>query len=130
MDIRLIYICICLRLNTLVKMEQLTERINTIKRHYGFTGRGFAAALDLKPAAVINYLGGRQSPSMDFVMAILRTFDDISAEWLLRGEGAMMKSEAVGNPETEKRLRTEVLVKDGIISELRSIILEKKGQNL
>ncbi len=111
-------------------MEQLTERINTIKRHYGFTGRGFAAALDLKPAAVINYLGGRQSPSMDFVMAILRTFEDISAEWLLRGEGAMMKSEAVGNPETEKRLRTEVLVKDGIISELRSIILEKKGQNL
>lgn len=111
-------------------MEQLTERINAIKRHYGFTGRGFASTLDLKPAAVINYLSGRQSPSLEFVLAILRKFEDISAEWLLRGEGVMMKSEAVGNPETEKRLRTEVLVKDGIISELRSIILEKKGETI
>lgn len=111
-------------------MEQLTERINTIKRHHGFTGRGFAAALDLKPAAVINYLSGRQVPSLDFVMAILRKFEDVSAEWLLRGEGTMLKSEAVGNPETEKRLRTEVLVKDGVIHELRSIILEKKAQTL
>lgn len=111
-------------------MEKLTERINAIKRHYGFTGRGFAAALDLKPAAVINYLSGRQSPSLEFVIAVLYKFEGISAEWLLRGDGVMMKSEAFGNPETEKRLRTEVLIKDGIIAELRSIILEKKGEIL
>jgi transcriptional regulator with XRE-family HTH domain len=111
-------------------MEQLTERINAIKRHYGCTGRGFAQAVSLKPAAVINYLSGRQLPSLEFVFAILSKYTDVSAEWLLRGEGTMLKSESAGTSETEQKLRADLMVKDGIIQELRTIILEKKGQTL
>ena len=111
-------------------MKQLTERINAVKRHYGCTGRGFAQAVSLKPAAVINYLSGRQLPSLEFVLAILSKYTDVSAEWLLRGEGTMLKSEAAGTSETEQKLRADVMVKDGIIRELRMIILEKKGQTL
>ncbi len=110
-------------------MEQLIERINAVKRQYGCSGRGFAQAVNLKPAAVINYLSGRQAPSLEFVLAILRTYKDVSAEWLLRGEGMMLKSESVGTSESEQKLRSDVLVKEGIIQELRTIILQQKQQD-
>ena len=44
-----------------------------------------------------NYMIGKRSGmNFDIVDSILATFPDVSAEWLLRGEGEMYKSETTG----------------------------------
>lgn len=42
-----------------------------------------------------NYLSGDRKLSFEFVTAILRAYPDISAEWLLRGDGGMFKTNDV-----------------------------------
>lgn len=46
-----------------------------------------------------NYVVGKRKPSLELAMAILRTFGDISAEWLMRGTGTMTNgAEGVEKP--------------------------------
>lgn len=39
-----------------------------------------------------NYLGQTKNPTSEYLLSILAKFPDLSAEWLLRGEGSMIRS--------------------------------------
>lgn len=109
-------------------MEEIRKRINEIKDYYKLSNRGFAATIGARPAATNNYLNGKKSPSMDFVMAILSKYVDISTEWLLRGEGEMFKQDKPTDEELMREvaeLKMQLLVQQGITKELREIILKK-----
>lgn len=52
----------------------------------------FSKAIGINQVTFNKYIRGR-IPSLEAIDAILSTFPDVSAEWLLRGEGKMYKSE-------------------------------------
>ncbi len=106
-------------------MEGLRDRINEIKDYYRLSNRGFAEAVGGKPAATNNYLNGTKEHSLEFVDRILPTYVDISAEWLLRGEGSMFKEDKPTDEALLKELK--LLVKEGVVKELRDMLLEKNG---
>ena len=110
-------------------MEGLRDRINEIKDYYRLSNRGFAEAVGGKPATN-NYLNGTKEPSLEFVDRILSTYVDISAEWLLRGEGSMFKEDKPTDEALLKELaeiKVKLLVKEGVVKELRDMLLEKNG---
>ena len=111
-------------------MEGIRNRINEVKDYYRLSNRGFAAAIGTKPAATNNYLNGTKEPSLEFVMAILSKYVDISADWLLKGKGEMFSQDG---PTDEKLMREvadlkmKLMVQQGITKELREMILEKNN---
>lgn len=106
-------------------MTTIIERLEAVRRHYDLSGRKLADRLGQRPSTVINYLNGTQAPKLEFIENILNLFPEVSAEWLIRGQGAMLIIDQPDVAELKKRYETELLVKEGIIKELRSIILEK-----
>lgn len=48
--------------------------------------RSFANAIGVKQKTLNQQLKGQRSLSLDTVLAVLSSFEDISAEWLLRGK--------------------------------------------
>ena len=48
---------------------------------------------------VFNQINGKRALSLDTVLNTLTNFDDLSAEWLLRGQGKMKISESMDNSE-------------------------------
>lgn len=52
----------------------------------------FAKTIRMEQTTVNNYIIGKRKMSLDFIVNILTSYPDISAEWLLRGEGPMLKS--------------------------------------
>ncbi len=113
-------------------MEGLRDRINEIRDYYRLSNRKFAEAVGGRPAGTNNYLNGTREPSLDFVDKILSTYVDISAEWLLRGEGSMFKEEKPTYEALLKELadmKVKLLVQEGVNKELRDMLLEKnKGK--
>lgn len=111
-------------------MEEIRNRINEVRDYYRLSNRGFAATIGTKPAATNNYLNGTKEPSLEFIMAILSKYMDISADWLLKGEGNMFKDD---KPTDEKLMREvadlkmKLMVQQGITKELREMILEKNN---
>ena len=57
--------------------------------------RKFAEMIGFAPQVISNIVSGRKSnPSYDVIYSILSTFDDINANWLLTGNGSMLKEVA------------------------------------
>lgn len=53
---------------------------------------GFAKAINVAQTTLSEYLNNGKVPSFKVVNGILEAFPDVSAEWLLRGEGTMYKT--------------------------------------
>ena len=50
----------------------------------------FALKIGIKQQTLNNYTNGKRPVKLDTVLAILHTYSDVSAEWLLRGKGEMV----------------------------------------
>lgn len=73
--------------------KKVIERINDWLKFKHLTTNQLSKILGISPSSVYGYLQGSSKAPMSFVLLILESFPDISAEWLLRGEGSMLKPE-------------------------------------
>lgn len=75
---------------------EIVERIMRLVELKAKSKREFASMIGIEQTLFNNYMiGKRGGMNYDIIDAILTTFPDVSAEWLLRGEGKMYKSEMV-----------------------------------
>lgn len=76
-------------------MSNINERLQIIVNEL-FDGNKakFAKSIEIAPTSISNYLSDkRQSkPSADMLEKIINVVECLSAEWLLTGEGEMLKS--------------------------------------
>lgn len=71
--------------------KQILERIQLYLRQIRMKPAEFAKIIGINSTSVYNYFGGESKPPMSFIVLFLESFPDVSAEWLVRGEGDMMK---------------------------------------
>ena len=69
------------------------ERLERILEHFQVTPYALSKKANLNKSMVSNYLMGSQ-PSFETIANILRVYPTISAEWLMRGEGPMIKDDS------------------------------------
>lgn len=67
----------------------MINRINLILRAKNITARQFAEEIGIQPSGMSHILGGRNNPSLDFAVKVLKRYPEIDANWLLLGRGAM-----------------------------------------
>ena len=67
----------------------MINRINLILQAKNITARQFAEEIGIQPSGMSHILGGRNNPSLDFVVKVLKRYPEIDAGWLLLGKGAM-----------------------------------------
>ena len=71
--------------------KKVYERIRQLLEKRRISAHELAKILGVNPQSVYNYLAGTSKAPLSFVLAILESFPDVSAEWMLRGEGEMTK---------------------------------------
>lgn len=54
--------------------------------------RQLAVEIDVPVTTLSKQMSGERTISLETIGSILNTFGDVSAEWLMRGEGPMLKS--------------------------------------
>lgn len=82
----------------------MIERIKALVSYYKMTDRAFAIKCGIKQNTLSNQLNGAREVSLSTTTAILITFEDISAEWLLRGKGEMLISANKQEDESTERI--------------------------
>jgi transcriptional regulator with XRE-family HTH domain len=70
-------------------MEDIQNRIALIISTKGMTNAEFAEAINVQPSNISHIMSGRNKPSLDLVMKILKKFPELRTDWLLNGRGAM-----------------------------------------
>ena len=71
--------------------DSIIQRIREILDKYELSVTSLAKKLCMSQPTLNRQLTGENSLSLETVNAILYYYQDISAEWLLRGEGEMIK---------------------------------------
>lgn len=99
---------------------EILSRINELIIALNLTSRAFAIACGIKYTTLNNYLTGRRAIGFDTVDAILKGFPNVSAEWLMRGEGHMFKSDIAN--QSNDRLNKLIAT----IGEMQAIVEEKQ----
>ncbi len=69
----------------------MKERIEAIIRHERLAPSQFADAIGVQRSGISHILSGRNKPSLDFLNKLLARFPHISGDWLITGQGAMLK---------------------------------------
>lgn len=82
---------------------EILQRIMELVKSKAKSKREFAALIGLEQVTFNNYMIGKRGLSYEVIDAILRTFPDVSAEWLMRGVGEMIVSNEL--KDTEKSVK-------------------------
>lgn len=73
----------------------LSERIKKVIEHYKLSVRRFAIKCGMTQATMDRQVKGINAVSVDTLQRIISNFQDVSPEWLLIGEGFMLKEQNV-----------------------------------
>lgn len=105
-------------------VEEFVERINKVREYKGLTGKALAAEIDMKYTTMNNYLNGKQMPTAEFILRVLSKYSDISAEWLMRGDGEMIRRDSQEKQLVKELadLKVKLLVSEGITKKLTEIV--------
>ncbi len=69
----------------------MKDRIQAIIDKKRLTAARFAEMIGVQRSSISHILSGRNNPSLDFLNKILVTFKDISGDWLITGDGDLLK---------------------------------------
>ncbi|MDX1542338.1 MAG: helix-turn-helix transcriptional regulator [Christiangramia sp.] len=72
----------------MVNTEKFASRLNKILDYYDLSAASFADKIEVGRSSISHILSGRNKPSLDFVMKIVKNFPEVELYWLLNGKGS------------------------------------------
>ena len=73
----------------------MIDRINMLLKAKNITVSQFTQAIKIQRSGMSHILSGRNKPSLDFVLRVLKHYPEINPSWLLLGEGEMYLSDKI-----------------------------------
>ena len=78
----------------------INDRVHKLIRVLDMNPTSFAESLEVSVTVIFNIIKGRRSkPSYDLIYNILKTYDKLNADWLIKGEGSMWTDDVITSKE-------------------------------
>ena len=103
-------------------MNNFTEKLKKIIENEGLTASKFAEKIGVQRSSVSHVLSGRNKPSLDFILKINKSINNISLDWLLDNgthktvdsPAPIPKNDTINNSDVKNELEKIILFfKDG-----------------
>lgn len=78
----------------MINNSEFAERLTVIMKSYQLSASAFADKIQVPRSSISHLLSGRNKPSLDFVLKVVKEFDEVELYWLLNGKGTFPKSTA------------------------------------
>lgn len=92
----------------------ISNRLQKVLEHSKLSVRGLALKCGLKQQTFDKHIKGIAEPSATTLKAIVIHFPEISAEWLITGEGEMLRSESKETERINAMLDTITILQETI----------------
>ena len=70
----------------MLNTDSLIARIKVLMEQHGLNASSFAEIIGVQRSSISHVLSGRNKPSLEFLAKIEAAFEEVSFEWLLKGE--------------------------------------------
>ncbi|NAS13538.1 helix-turn-helix domain-containing protein [Poritiphilus flavus] len=76
----------------MVNTDEFIKRLERIMQHYELSAAAFADRIQAQRSSISHLLTGRNKPSLEFVLKVVKTFPEVNLYWLLNGKGSFPAS--------------------------------------
>lgn len=109
---------------------QFSARLNQVRNELNIQRKTLAESVGIPERTLADYLSGKSEPKASTISALLQCLPSVSAEWLLRGEGEMIKpiASTIQMSATDLTYYTRLLqIKQARIEELEAELARVKS---
>ena len=71
----------------MVNTEAFIKRLQRVLAYYDLSASAFADSIKVQRSSISHLLSGRNKPSLEFVLKVVRTYPEVNLYWLLNGKG-------------------------------------------
>ena len=82
----------------MVNTEEFSKRLTLLMDYYKISAASLADKMEIQRSSISHILSGRNKPSLDFVLKILKAFPEVELYWLLNGIGKFPKKSEIMEP--------------------------------
>ena len=80
----------------------MKQKLEILRTKYNLSASSLAKTLGVEASAISHIKSGRNKPSYDFVVKMLRAFPDVSPDWLLLDRGEILRDGTSAAPLSSK----------------------------
>ena len=91
----------------MVNTEQFGTRLQRILEYYDLSAASFADKIEVGRSSISHILSGRNKPSLDFVMKVVKNFPEVELYWLLNGKGSFPPRTDSGNEKSVQQSKVD-----------------------
>ncbi|MFD1095822.1 helix-turn-helix domain-containing protein [Salegentibacter chungangensis] len=110
----------------MVNTEKFAKRLHKILDFYDLSAASFADKIEVGRSSISHILSGRNKPSLDFVMKVVKTFPEVELYWLLNGKGNFPEESKNQEPVPSPRPAQEIPAQRNFQSPPPQLPQEKK----
>ena len=110
----------------MVNVEKFAERLKIMMDYYELSAALLAEKIEVQRSSISHILSGRNKPSLEFVLKILKSFPEVELYWLLNGVGSFPKS--VEKSKADISPAPTTVEKHKLVEEAGKSILEAASQ--
>ena len=110
----------------MVNQENFVKRLKKVMSYYNETAASFSEKIGVQRSSISHILSGRNKPSLEFIMKILSSYDEVDLYWLLNGKGTFPKTEVkIDLPEktSEEQNSSKTISKAEHLKEIERIVI-------
>ena len=74
-------------------MPNINERITALRRYKNMNQKEFSEFIECPRSSLSEIENGKRSPNIELIVGISNRFKEINTDWLITGEGEMLKGE-------------------------------------
>ena len=83
----------------MLNVEEFGKRLKLVMDYYELSAALLAEKMKVQRSSISHILSGRNKPSLEFVLKILKSFPDVEFYWLLNGVGKFPKKKGEFDPD-------------------------------
>ena len=87
---------------------EIVSRIEEVRKNHQLTAASFATKIGVQRSAISHILSGRNKPSLEFLMKIHDTFEEVNLEWLILGKSSPISQDSKTGPNPKINQLTNV----------------------
>lgn len=90
----------------MINSDEFAGRLKKVMDYYQLSPSAFADKIKVQRSSISHLLSGRNKPSLDFVLKVIKAFDEIELYWLLNGKG-VFPADSSTPPKTQIKVSSQ-----------------------
>ena len=92
----------------MINNSEFAKRLTIIMDYFQISASVFADRIQVPRSSISHLLSGRNKPSLDFVMKVIKEFEEVELYWLLNGKGEFPKTETSPSIRSNRHIGSKI----------------------